>query len=267
MSTLPAAPTPSTSDDRRQRKLATGRECNRRWRERQDPDERRRQNRGYMRRYYQKSAEARRKQAARSKRWARENPEKVRQYAIASGHRRRAKMLETPVGDRESYRLFVRLVRAAERVSCYWCGRRLPKGKRVIDHIVPIARGGADDVFNLCCSCRGCNCSKHCKLPHEFNGQFLLAFAPSVYRKPKDRIACQRPQFPAGSLISPAELSGLRLTPLQTVIFRERFVNKKSLREVAQVLGIKRDSVKKAVTLLRRKVRREGATAPPPLHS
>lgn len=90
----------------------------------------------------------------------------------------RARAVGAPVtGDRKAYRRFVLEVRSAERVSCYWCGRLVPKSKRRIDHIIPLDKGGADDVRNLCCACVGCNSQKGAKLPHEFSGQLEMFLA------------------------------------------------------------------------------------------
>jgi hypothetical protein len=40
--------------------------------------------------------------------------------------------------------------------------------KETIDHIIPISRGGADTVDNICLSCLPCNLAKHAELPDEF---------------------------------------------------------------------------------------------------
>ncbi len=40
---------------------------------------------------------------------------------------------------------------------CAWCGCRVPKGKRHVDHVVPRAEGGTDVATNLVLACDGCN--------------------------------------------------------------------------------------------------------------
>lgn len=40
---------------------------------------------------------------------------------------------------------------------CNWCCSRLSAGEVVIDHMVPVARGGGGDIDNLTVSCRRCN--------------------------------------------------------------------------------------------------------------
>jgi 5-methylcytosine-specific restriction endonuclease McrA len=111
------------------------------------------------------------------KAWREANPEKCAEHT----HRRRAQKLSTSIGtDRDAYRSWVRLLKTEPSLACYWCGKRTkPKG-REIDHIVPLSRGGADDVYNLCASCRKCNRSKHAKMPHKFSGQHVIVFPSAV---------------------------------------------------------------------------------------
>lgn len=119
------------------------------------------------------------------KAWIRLSPEKKkRAWAKANQHRRiaydharRARKKGNPKGDSRAITSFIRSVRSAEDVVCYWCNQPI-MGKRHIDHIVPIARGGADDVHNLCASCHACNESKSDWLPHEWNKQMVFTFVP-----------------------------------------------------------------------------------------
>lgn len=69
---------------------------------------------------------------------------------------------------------FEKMVRAAPCARCYWCGKRVSKRRRHIDHIVPLVKGGSDGVHNLCLSCENCNHRKNAKLPEVFSGQFEL---------------------------------------------------------------------------------------------
>ena len=48
--------------------------------------------------------------------------------------------------------------------TCYMCGRRIGKRELVIDHIVPLARGGPHCESNLRVACRLCNARKGDKL-------------------------------------------------------------------------------------------------------
>lgn len=107
--------------------------------------------------------------------------ENMRDYAQQNGHvirannaLRRARKCGAETGDRKAYRAYVKWARSAPRVPCYWCRAMTIPGHRDIDHIIPISKGGADAVANLCIACPTCNASKHAKLPEEFAGQSEL---------------------------------------------------------------------------------------------
>ena len=51
---------------------------------------------------------------------------------------------------------------ALEGGMCQYCGLR---PANTVDHILPINRGGTDDVMNLVGACRSCNASKRKKHP------------------------------------------------------------------------------------------------------
>jgi 5-methylcytosine-specific restriction endonuclease McrA len=105
--------------------------------------------------------------------WARANPERER----ARVAKRRALQRGARVGCRKAYAAFLRWTRTAPNVRCYWCGARTGPKQRHTDHIVPLSRGGADAVENLCVSCVGCNLRKNDKMPEVFAGQTELRFA------------------------------------------------------------------------------------------
>jgi hypothetical protein len=54
---------------------------------------------------------------------------------------------------------------------CAYCGDS--EAKMVIDHIVPISRGGSNDPDNLCVACDPCNSSKNDKLLSEWKGRYI----------------------------------------------------------------------------------------------
>lgn len=55
---------------------------------------------------------------------------------------------------------------------CWWCGE--PLDERVqIDHVIPLARGGSNDISNLRLSCPTCNAVKGSKTPAEFAGRLF----------------------------------------------------------------------------------------------
>ena len=47
---------------------------------------------------------------------------------------------------------------------CTYCGKNLAKGRYAVDHIVPLGRGGTNDLNNLTMACIGCNSSKRDRL-------------------------------------------------------------------------------------------------------
>ena len=51
---------------------------------------------------------------------------------------------------------------------CQLCGRKILYDEMTLDHIVPLAMNGADEVENLQCACRVCNAQKDAYLPDEF---------------------------------------------------------------------------------------------------
>ena len=111
------------------------------------------------------------KRRADSKRIRLAHPERALDYR---NRRRSRKLLNGPTGDRSAYRAFVKHIRQCDVGSCYYCGKNVPKGRRQIDHIVPLEKGGTDEVYNLCCACSGCNSKKHTHMPENFSGQYEL---------------------------------------------------------------------------------------------
>lgn len=47
-----------------------------------------------------------------------------------------------------------------DEFTCQYCGKKVPDVVLHVDHIIPIARGGEDNVVNLIASCSGCNQGK-----------------------------------------------------------------------------------------------------------
>lgn len=48
--------------------------------------------------------------------------------------------------------------------TCQYCGRRPPDVLLVLDHILPVSRGGGNDEMNLTTSCADCNAGKSNKI-------------------------------------------------------------------------------------------------------
>ena len=51
---------------------------------------------------------------------------------------------------------------------CELCGRKIPLPEMTIDHVVPLAMGGRDEIANLQCACQICNRVKDKLLPEEY---------------------------------------------------------------------------------------------------
>ena len=52
--------------------------------------------------------------------------------------------------------------------KCYYCGAKVGSSYHV-DHVVPLSRGGSNDISNLVIACPTCNQKKRARLPHEFS--------------------------------------------------------------------------------------------------
>ena len=85
----------------------------------------------------------------------------------ASAHNRRARRKKAK-GRHTTEQLHQQLKRQEGR--CYYCHIELPTGRNSwhADHIVPLSRGGSNDINNIVISCPPCNRKKHDKLPHEW---------------------------------------------------------------------------------------------------
>lgn len=110
---------------------------------------------------------------AAASRWHKANPDKAKLYLAA----RRALKRGAQIGDRKALLALAKWCRTAPGIPCYWCGKATKPKERHLDHIIPLIKGGAHAVGNLCVSCPTCNCRKHDKLPEEFSGQAELRFA------------------------------------------------------------------------------------------
>jgi 5-methylcytosine-specific restriction endonuclease McrA len=95
----------------------------------------------------------REKDRAASKRWRDENRDAFR----AIQHRRRARLR----GSEGSYTAEEwQELKARYNHRCLCCGRQEPEIVLTVDHVVPIALGGANVIANLQPLCLSCNCSK-----------------------------------------------------------------------------------------------------------
>jgi 5-methylcytosine-specific restriction endonuclease McrA len=56
---------------------------------------------------------------------------------------------------------------ARDKLTCQYCGRRLPRYELNLDHVIPRSRGGTSTWENVVCSCHECNRRKGGRTPHE----------------------------------------------------------------------------------------------------
>ena len=90
---------------------------------------------------------------------------------------RRARIEQVTVGNPAEIERFYEAVAAAKSIRCYWCKKNVKRADRHVDHIIPLAGGGAHATANLCCACKTCNLKKHTKSPEKFSGQGELSLA------------------------------------------------------------------------------------------
>ena len=114
----------------------------------------------------QQAAKAR-KSAYMAARYA-ANPEAMK----IKKHKRRARLLAGGALSRD----IVERLKALQRGMCAGCGCNLSKSGQHIDHIVPLAKGGANTDDNVQLLCPPCNLAKNAKHPIDWaqeNGRLL----------------------------------------------------------------------------------------------
>ncbi len=118
-----------------------------------NPEKKRDNNRRWSERNPEKESERRR-------RWRKQNPEKKRSYKHRSRARKRNSGGTYTAGD-------IKDIRKLQRNRCARCGESLKsKSKTIhIDHITPLALGGANDRRNIQLLCEPCNRSKGARDP------------------------------------------------------------------------------------------------------
>ena len=104
--------------------------------------------------------------AAKNRRWCQANPEKAAAYAkqwaqehpekrAATQQRRRARKLGATIAPFDESQVYER-----DGLQCVYCGST---DDLTLDHIVPLAGGGAHSIDNLTVACQSCNSSKGVK--------------------------------------------------------------------------------------------------------
>lgn len=123
-------------------------------------DDVRRKRIDYHYRSYQDDA-VREKAQQRTRRWAKENPERARAWAVTGRRNRRAKEFDANGSHSPTD---VAAIFLAQKGKCAYCRKKV-KEKYEVDHIVPLAKGGANDKSNLQITCPKCNREKGSRDP------------------------------------------------------------------------------------------------------
>jgi 5-methylcytosine-specific restriction endonuclease McrA len=93
-----------------------------------------------------------------------------------------------PLRERELKRAFKRAAMRDCNRRCVYCAVPLAIDAATLDHVHPVARGGANTPGNLVTACAPCNRLKGDLLPHEFfarfpwAGQNFVRYARAVHR-------------------------------------------------------------------------------------
>lgn len=99
------------------------------------------------------------KNVARAKKWAENNPEKIRIARKNTAGRRRARIVSRPFEHIDPNEVY-----AASGGICGLCGAHVSIDSFEIDHILPIARGGGHTRDNVQVAHRTCNKKKGARL-------------------------------------------------------------------------------------------------------
>lgn len=91
-----------------------------------------------------------------NRKWAKANPEMIRERDL----RRRAIQASVTLGDTRLISQWMKEIKRQVFARCHWCGTKVPGRKVHFDHVLPMSKGGAHSISNLCVSCPECNLSK-----------------------------------------------------------------------------------------------------------
>lgn len=100
-----------------------------------------------------------------NQRFRTENPEKIRRWEKNNTYRRRA--LKKEAAGSFTYEEFLVLCNETGWI-CSYCGCQLDSETATADHMIPLSRGGSNDIGNIAPACVSCNCRKKDKTPEEY---------------------------------------------------------------------------------------------------
>lgn len=85
----------------------------------------------------------------------------------AASHNRRARRKKAP-GSHTTEQLYEQFM--MQEGKCFYCKVELQHARNSwnADHVIPLSRGGSNDIENIVIACPLCNRRKHGKLPHEW---------------------------------------------------------------------------------------------------
>ena len=66
-----------------------------------------------------------------------------------------------------------KLIEIRDKGKCQYCGKKLSKSEKTIDHVIPKSRGGENSWENVVLCCKKCNKKKGDKTPEEANMKLL----------------------------------------------------------------------------------------------
>jgi len=106
--------------------------------------------------------------------WKADHPERIRAFWKDNTNKRRA--MKASADGSYSYPEFLSICDASGWL-CVYCGCRLDVKTSTADHMIPLSRGGANDISNIALSCMSCNSKKHDKTVAEFMEYLCLVEA------------------------------------------------------------------------------------------
>ena len=95
--------------------------------------------------------------------YRKEHPEELSGIDRAHKHKRKAQK-KAVGGSYTPQQIQEQLKR--QKARCHYCKVKLEKYH--VDHVIPLARGGSNDIHNIVLACPTCNMHKHDKLLHEW---------------------------------------------------------------------------------------------------